>query len=70
MADRIYVERAAQRRKLLLLVAALALLAACAGFGARNLFFDRCTASFERSPEAVARSYVQAVCSICVITLD
>jgi len=61
MADEQFVARAARQRRILILVLGLALVAACAVFAVRNTFYDLCSASFDRSAEAVARGYTTAV---------
>jgi hypothetical protein len=61
MSDAYYQERAKRRNRLLLLAAALAVVALLIFLGIRALFYDACTGSFERSPEAVVRTYVEAV---------
>lgn len=61
MADEQFVARAARQRRIFILIFGLVLVAACAGFAVRNTFYDLCTASFDRSAEAVARGYTDAV---------
>lgn len=61
MSDRQYIERAARQRRWMILAGLFVLLLACVAFGVRNVFYDRCTTSFERGHEAVARSYIEAL---------
>lgn len=61
MSDQQFEARAGRQRRLLLLILGLALVTACAFFTVRITFYDLCTRSFDRSAEAVARSYAEAV---------
>ncbi len=61
MSDAYYQERAKRRTRRLLLVGALVALFACAVFGVSSLFYDACTGSFDRAPEAIVSSYLDAV---------
>jgi len=61
MSDVFYQERARRRNRRLLIGGGLLAILACAVFGVSSLFYDACTRSFDRSPEAVVRSYVEAV---------
>jgi hypothetical protein len=59
--DEQYQARAARQRRMVILAGTLLALAACVFFAVSNTFYDRCTNSFERGADAVARSYLQAL---------
>lgn len=61
MSDDQFINRAARQRKLIIVLLVLATSGACLFFAVRNTFYDRCTASFDRSPQAVAQHYLAAV---------
>lgn len=61
MSDEYYRQRAAQRGRRIFLIAGVVLVFVCAVAGAVRAFQDSCTASFERSPQAVIDSYVSAI---------
>jgi hypothetical protein len=61
MSDAYYQERAARRTRTLLVVGGLVLVIACVVAGVASLFYDACTKSFDRSPEAVVSAFVDAV---------
>jgi hypothetical protein len=61
MSDAYYQERARRRTRRLLIAGSLLILFACAAAGISSLFYDACTRSFDRTPEAVVRSYLDAV---------
>jgi hypothetical protein len=63
MSDAYYQERARQRTRRLLIGGAVLALVACGVFGVVSLLYDACTQSFDRAPEAVVRSYLDAVSS-------
>jgi len=60
-SDAYYRERAARRTRLWVSLGLLAAIVICAVVGVRNLFYDACTHSFDRSPRAVVSTYVNAV---------
>jgi len=61
MSDAYYQERARKRTRRLIVAGGLFALLACAVAGVVSLFYDACTGGFERAPEAVVRSYLDAV---------
>jgi hypothetical protein len=61
MSDAYYQERAKQRTRRLIMAGGLLALFVCAVAGVASLFYDACTRSFERGPDAVVRSYLDAV---------
>jgi hypothetical protein len=61
MSDTFYREQAARRARLLTLIGVIVATIACAAFSLFSVFRDTCTGSFDRSPEAVIRSFVEAV---------
>lgn len=58
MSDVYYRERAARRKRLYLLIAALIGVPLCLYAGISRLYHDNCTDSYDRSPEAVVRSFL------------
>jgi hypothetical protein len=61
MSDAYYQERARRRTRRLVVAAILVSLAGCLVAGVLALFYDACTRSFDRSPQAVIQAYVEAV---------
>lgn len=61
MADKEFLERAARRRRLYILLGIALLLVICGAFAVRNSFYDLCTGSFNRDPKAVVEAYLQAI---------
>jgi hypothetical protein len=61
MSDAYYQERAARRTRTLLIAVGLVAIVACVVAGVASLFYDACTRSFDRSPQAVVSAYVEAV---------
>lgn len=61
MSDTFFREQAGRRRRRLALVGILLVSLACLGFGTYSALHDTCTRSFERSPQAVIQSYVNAI---------
>lgn len=61
MSDAYYRERAARRSRLIWGIVGIIVAIACIFFAVTRIFWDECTQSFARSPEAVARSYVEAI---------
>ena len=61
MSDAYYQQRARQRTRRLLIAGGLLALFACAVAGVVSLFYDACTGGFDRTPDAVVRSYLDAV---------
>lgn len=59
--DEHYQARASRQRRILVIVGVLVVMAACAFFAINNTFYDRCTASFNRDPQAVVSSYLDAI---------
>lgn len=63
MSDTYYRERAARRTRLIWTVVGIIVTLACLFFAVNRIFWDVCTQSFTRNPEAVARSYIEAISS-------
>jgi len=61
MSDEYYQQRARQRTRRLIVIGGLLALVACAIAGVVSLFYDACTRSFDRAPDGMVRSYVDAV---------
>jgi hypothetical protein len=61
MSDAYYQERATRRTRTLLIAIGLVALVACVVGGVASLFYDACTRSFDRSPQAVVSAYAEAV---------
>jgi len=61
MSDAYYQERARRRVRVWVTIGALAIVAVCAAGGVGSLFYDACTKSFDRAPQAVVSAYVEAV---------
>ena len=61
MSDAYYQERAKQRTRRLLIAGGSLVLFACAVAGVTSLFYDACTQSFDRTPDLVVRSYLEAI---------
>jgi hypothetical protein len=63
MSDAYYQERARRRTQRLLIAGAVVAIVACVVLGIVSLFYDACTKSFDRSPDAVVSAYLEAVAS-------
>ena len=61
MSDTFYRERAARRTRITWLVIIIVIGIGCLAFSVNRIFYDECTQSFNRNPEAVVRSYIQAI---------
>ena len=61
MSDAYYQERARRRTRRLVVAVILVSLVGCLVAGVLALFYDACTRSFDRSPQAVVQAYVEAV---------
>ena len=61
MSDAYYQERARRRTRRLIVAVILVSLVGCLVAAVLALFYDACTRSFDRSPQAVIRAYVEAV---------
>jgi hypothetical protein len=61
MSDTYYRERAARRARITWLVIIVVFSVGCLAFSAYRIFYDECTKSFARNPEAILRSYIQAI---------
>jgi hypothetical protein len=61
MSDAFYQERARRRTRRFVVAVALVSLVGCLVAGVLALFYDACTRSFDRSPQAVVQAYVEAV---------
>jgi hypothetical protein len=61
MSDAYYQERARRRTRRLIVVFVLVSLVGCLVAGVLALFYDACTRSFDRSPQAVVQAYAEAV---------
>lgn len=61
MSDEYYRQRAASRTRMIWLVIGLVAAAGCLYLSITRIFWDECTGSFQRSPQAVAESYLQAI---------
>jgi hypothetical protein len=61
MSDAYYQERARRRTRRLAVAVLLVSLLGCLVAGVLALFYDACTHSFDRSPQAVIQAYVEAV---------
>lgn len=61
MSDAYYQERARRRTRRLVVAIALVSLVGCLVAGVLALFYDACTRSLDRSPQAVVQAYVEAV---------
>jgi len=61
MSDAYYQERAARRTRTLLIVGGILVVVVCVVAGIVSLFYDACTKSFDRSPQAVVSAYVDAI---------
>jgi hypothetical protein len=61
MSDQFYREQAARRARKLWIAGGLVAFIACLGLGIFSLYYDSCSGGFDRSPEAVVRSYANAV---------
>jgi hypothetical protein len=61
MSDEFYRQQAARRARRIWLGAGVLAVIACGLFGLFNLFFDSCTRSFERDPQAVVRQYAASI---------
>lgn len=61
MSDEFYRQKAARRTRIIWLVIGLIAAGGCIYFSITRIFWDTCTQSFQRSPQVVAESYVQAI---------
>ncbi len=61
MSDTYYREKADRRNRQILMISISVAAVACVAFLIFNLFRDDCTGSFDRSPEAVVTSFIEAV---------
>ena len=61
MSDTYYRERAAQRNRRYIIAAVVVLTVGCIAFSIFNVFLDDCTGSFERAPDAIVDTYIQAL---------
>jgi hypothetical protein len=61
MSDAYYQERARRRTRRLVVAVILVSLSGCLVAGVLALFYDACTRSFDRSPQAVVQAYAEAV---------
>ena len=61
MSDSVYRQRAARRSKLIKIILAAIILPACLISFVFSLFRDTCTGSFDRQPEDVITSFVEAI---------
>lgn len=60
-SDQYFAQRASRQRRMLILAGLLVLLLLCGLLAVRNAFYDRCTASFDRSADSVIQSYLGAI---------
>lgn len=63
VSDTLYREQAARRNRARLLIGAIALVIACLVFASYSALQDSCTGGFERDPQSVVESYVEAIAS-------
>ncbi|HEX9617062.1 MAG TPA: hypothetical protein VGA03_06565 [Anaerolineales bacterium] len=61
MSDQYYREQAARRARKLWLAGGAVAVVACVALGIVSLYYDSCTGGFDRSPEAVLRSFASSV---------
>jgi hypothetical protein len=61
MGDQAYQRKASKQRKRIILSIIALVVIGCAAFTVSNTFYDRCTRSFNRQPEVVLSSYLDAV---------
>lgn len=61
MSDTYYREKAAKRRRIYMLISALVFFVLCIYLSAYAFFYDSCTASFDREPESIVRSYINYI---------
>lgn len=63
MSDAYYREKAKKRTRIFILLGSLIIFSLCLYLGVYALFYDSCTASFNREPESVVRSYIDFISS-------
>jgi hypothetical protein len=61
MSDEYYRQRAARRTRLIWLSIGLVAAVMCLYLAITRIFWDECTQSFQRSPQAITQSYLQAI---------
>jgi hypothetical protein len=61
VSDAYYQERARRRARVGLTALAVVVIVLCAVAGVGSLFYDACTKSFDRSPQAVVSAYLEAI---------
>jgi hypothetical protein len=61
MSDEYYRQRAARHGRMMWLIGGALFVVICIVGGFIRAFQDSCTGSFERSPQAVIESYVEAI---------
>lgn len=61
MSDEYYAKRASRRTRLAWLAGATILLVFLALLGLRSLFYDSCTHSYDRTPQAMIQAFTEAV---------
>jgi hypothetical protein len=61
MSDSYYQEKAARRNRIIVIAAAVVAIIVCIVAGGMSLFYDACTKSFDRSPQAIITAYLDAV---------
>jgi hypothetical protein len=63
MSDTYYRERAARRARIFWMVGGIIFIFACLTFTTYRIFWDECTQSFARDPQAIVLKYVEAIAS-------
>jgi hypothetical protein len=61
MSDEYYAQRAARRTRIAFMLGGVVVLVLLALLGLRSLFYDSCTHSYDRSPQAVVQAFSDAV---------
>lgn len=61
MSDDLYRQQSARRARMIGLILGGLALVACAVLGVINLYRDDCTGGFDRAPQAVVRSFIEAI---------
>lgn len=61
MSDTYYRQLAIQRRKRYILISAILISIACISISLMSVFRDNCTGSFDRDPETVVLSFIDAI---------